>query len=236
MTTRDELVVALAGRYALGSRADRGRMLDEFAALTGHHRKHAMRLLRAGVSSGRSSPRPDRRMYDQATREALIVVVMVLNGGHTLRVTSSFTVHAAAARAGGARATGPRGFDVRCLSTPTIRRAERSGRLRQLPDLALRVTMEDRGQDVGDPQPGPILPYRTEPSVEDVDHVLVELLGRPFAEALDRRRREVAPRPAVLALPGDGDTTGGTRAVEAGAAEAGGRCHAGAGCGTSRLG
>jgi len=28
MTTRDELVVALAGRYALGSRADRGRMLD----------------------------------------------------------------------------------------------------------------------------------------------------------------------------------------------------------------
>ena len=35
MTTRDELAVALAGRYALGSRADRGRMLDEFAALTG---------------------------------------------------------------------------------------------------------------------------------------------------------------------------------------------------------
>ena len=31
MTTRDELVMALAGRYALGSRADRGRMLDEFA-------------------------------------------------------------------------------------------------------------------------------------------------------------------------------------------------------------
>ncbi len=74
MTTRDELVVALAGRYAVGSRADRGRMLDEFAALTGHHRKHAMRLLRAGASSGRSSPRPERRVYDQAMREALIVV------------------------------------------------------------------------------------------------------------------------------------------------------------------
>ena len=74
MTTRDELVSALAGRYALGSRADRGRMLDEFAALTGHHRKHAMRLLRAGVSSGRSSLRPERRIYDQATREALIIL------------------------------------------------------------------------------------------------------------------------------------------------------------------
>ena len=74
MTTRDELVVALAGRYVLGSRADRGRMLDEFAALTGHHRKHAMRLLRAGLSNGPSSPRPNRQIYDQATREALIVV------------------------------------------------------------------------------------------------------------------------------------------------------------------
>ncbi len=74
MTTRDELVVALAGRYALSSRVDRGRMLDEFAALTGHHRKHAMRLLRAGVSNGGSSQRPERRVYDQATREALIVV------------------------------------------------------------------------------------------------------------------------------------------------------------------
>jgi len=41
MTTRDELVMALAGRYARGSRVERGRMLDEFAALTGHHRKHA---------------------------------------------------------------------------------------------------------------------------------------------------------------------------------------------------
>ena len=73
MTTRDELVVALAGRYAVGNRADRGRMLDEFAALTGHHRKHAMRLLRARKLGERSS-RPERRIYDQATREALIVV------------------------------------------------------------------------------------------------------------------------------------------------------------------
>jgi hypothetical protein len=74
MTTRDELVTALAGRYALGSRADRGLMLDEFAALTGHHRKHAMRLLRAGASTSGSGPRPQRRVYGQATREALIVI------------------------------------------------------------------------------------------------------------------------------------------------------------------
>ena len=48
MSTRDELVVALAGRYGSSNRQDRGRILDEFAAVSGLHRKHAMRLLRAG--------------------------------------------------------------------------------------------------------------------------------------------------------------------------------------------
>jgi hypothetical protein len=48
MATRDELVVALAGRYAATNRKERGRILDEFAAVSGLHRKHAMRLLRAG--------------------------------------------------------------------------------------------------------------------------------------------------------------------------------------------
>ena len=46
MAARDELVAAIAGRYAQGDRAERGRILDEFAAVTGFHRKHAMRLLR----------------------------------------------------------------------------------------------------------------------------------------------------------------------------------------------
>src|SRR6195952_3447221 len=74
MATRDELVVALAGRYASSSRTDRGRILDEFTALSGLHRKHAMRLLRVGQPSRRSGPRPGRRLYDEAVRGALIVV------------------------------------------------------------------------------------------------------------------------------------------------------------------
>ena len=74
MATRDELVAAIAGRYAQGDRVDRGRILDEFAAVTGFHRKHAMRLLRAGQPKRRSGPRPGRRVYDDAVREALIVV------------------------------------------------------------------------------------------------------------------------------------------------------------------
>jgi hypothetical protein len=74
MAARDELVAAIAGRYAQGDRAERGRILDEFAAVTGFHRKHAMRLLRAGQVTRSFGQRPDRQVYDEAVREALIVV------------------------------------------------------------------------------------------------------------------------------------------------------------------
>jgi len=74
MSARDELVAAIAGRYAEGDRSERGRILDEFSAVTGFHRKHAMRLLRAGQGNRRSGPRSARRVYDDAVREALIVV------------------------------------------------------------------------------------------------------------------------------------------------------------------
>jgi hypothetical protein len=74
MATRDELVAAIAGRYAQGDRAEPGRILDEFAAVTGFHCKHAMRVLRVGQGNRRSGPRPGRRVYDSAVREALIVI------------------------------------------------------------------------------------------------------------------------------------------------------------------
>ena len=50
MTARDELTNALARRYAVGTRDEKTRILDEFVAITGFHRKHAMRLLRSGVT------------------------------------------------------------------------------------------------------------------------------------------------------------------------------------------
>jgi len=74
MAACDELVAAIAGRYAQGDWAERGRILDEFAAVTGFHRKHAMRLLRTGQVNRRSGPRRGCRVYDEAVREALIVV------------------------------------------------------------------------------------------------------------------------------------------------------------------
>ncbi len=58
MATRDELLAAVAARYQSGARADKTRIVDEFAAVTGFHRKHAMRLLRAGLTDRRSASRP----------------------------------------------------------------------------------------------------------------------------------------------------------------------------------
>ncbi len=46
MATRDEFVAVVAERYARSARKDRSRILDEFTAVSGLHRKHAMRLLR----------------------------------------------------------------------------------------------------------------------------------------------------------------------------------------------
>jgi hypothetical protein len=60
MATRAELVGAISGRYVLGGRAEKGRMLDEFVALTGFHRKQAMRLLRGDCEPAKGGPRPRR--------------------------------------------------------------------------------------------------------------------------------------------------------------------------------
>ena len=74
MTARDELVNALARRYAVGSRHEKTRILDEFVAITGFHRKHATRLLRSGPSIRGPETRSTKRIYDDAIREALVVL------------------------------------------------------------------------------------------------------------------------------------------------------------------
>ena len=74
MATRDELLAAVSERYRASCRADRSTIIDEFSAATGYHRKHAMRVLRTGPSGKRGVPRPSRRVYGAAEREALIVL------------------------------------------------------------------------------------------------------------------------------------------------------------------
>lgn len=74
MGTRDELLKAVALRYRSSTRAEKGRILTEFAEISGYHRKHAERLLRSDDVVVRSRPRPERRVYDDAVRVALVVL------------------------------------------------------------------------------------------------------------------------------------------------------------------
>ncbi|QXQ05158.1 DDE-type integrase/transposase/recombinase [Sphingosinicellaceae bacterium] len=74
MATRTELVAAISERYRSADRASKGRVLDEFVAVTGFHRKHAMRLMRAGPAVTTANVRIERRIYDEAARTALIVL------------------------------------------------------------------------------------------------------------------------------------------------------------------
>ena len=61
--TRTEVLGAIRNRYREASKRDKSRMLDEFVALTGCHRKHAVRLLGEHErSTGRSVPRGRRHL------------------------------------------------------------------------------------------------------------------------------------------------------------------------------
>lgn len=72
--TQHELIGTLRKRYAHSSRLEKTRILDEFVAIARCHRKHAIRLL-AGVDPlHHQSPVPGRRIYSEATREALIIL------------------------------------------------------------------------------------------------------------------------------------------------------------------
>ncbi len=73
MATRKELLRAVRERYAGKGRVAKSRILDEFVAVTGYHRKHALRLLNQ-VEPERDPERVGRRIYDEAVRAALIVV------------------------------------------------------------------------------------------------------------------------------------------------------------------
>jgi len=71
--TKKELLTALKRRYRLASKRDKTRIIDEFVAISGYHRKHAVRLLNDQRSHYMAKPTYSRLIYDQAVLETLIV-------------------------------------------------------------------------------------------------------------------------------------------------------------------
>ena len=79
--TKRELLEALKNRYRVSSKKEKGRILDEFTSVSGYHRKHAIRLLRTKDSCMEvleegppTHLHLGRRVYDEAVKEALIVI------------------------------------------------------------------------------------------------------------------------------------------------------------------
>jgi hypothetical protein len=72
-SARRELIVAVRGRYSTSAPSVKREILREFVAITGYHRKSAIRILNGnGCDSVHNAQRP--RLYDDAFRSTLIVL------------------------------------------------------------------------------------------------------------------------------------------------------------------
>lgn len=71
---RRELVQAIGERYRGATKEERLQILDEFVAVTGYHRKHAIRVLNDDTAATARVRAPRLRLYDEAVREVLIVL------------------------------------------------------------------------------------------------------------------------------------------------------------------
>ena len=76
--TRKELLKAIQQRYRELSKIDKTKILDEFVALTGYHRKHGLRLLKEPCETESKTVQyrcvRSRRVYDEAVKETLTVM------------------------------------------------------------------------------------------------------------------------------------------------------------------
>ncbi len=71
---RRELIQAIGERCRAASKQEKARILDEFAAVTGFHRKHSIRVLKHVASVTAPARRPRLRVYNSAVRESLVVL------------------------------------------------------------------------------------------------------------------------------------------------------------------
>ena len=72
--TRQDLLQAIRERYPGGLKEEKLRILNEFVAVTGYHRKHAIRLFNAPPVASGEKCRARLPVYDDAVREAVVVL------------------------------------------------------------------------------------------------------------------------------------------------------------------
>jgi hypothetical protein len=73
-TARKEIVEALRARYGQASKLEKSLILGEFTAVSGYHRKHAIRLLSSLMKVPVKTMVAGRRVYDEAVKAALVII------------------------------------------------------------------------------------------------------------------------------------------------------------------
>src|SRR5450631_791557 len=80
MGTRREITAAGVDGYRPGGRMDKGRILDELCAVTGWHRKHAVRALASHVRISPEARRQRSPTYGATIRDALVALRQASQG------------------------------------------------------------------------------------------------------------------------------------------------------------
>ena len=73
-SARKEILAAVRVRYGQASRPEKGKILGEFAAVAGYHRKHAIRLLNPRTDMGVKTVVEGARIYGEAVKAALVLL------------------------------------------------------------------------------------------------------------------------------------------------------------------
>ena len=73
-TARKEILEAVRTRYEKASKLEKGAILSEFAAVSGYHRKHAIRLLNPSIEVPVKNVVKSERVYDEAVKAVLVLV------------------------------------------------------------------------------------------------------------------------------------------------------------------
>ena len=71
---RKEIVESVRSRYGQSSKSEKGTILSEFTAVSGYHRKHAIRLLSPSGEAQVKTAIEGERVYDEAVKTALILI------------------------------------------------------------------------------------------------------------------------------------------------------------------
>ncbi len=74
MSARREITAAVAERYRLAVRVEKGRILDELCKVTGWHRKHAVRALAGESAIDPGGPRQRKPAYGAIIKDALVAL------------------------------------------------------------------------------------------------------------------------------------------------------------------